>query len=66
MPFKKNVVGIDFIVFLRYILLGVNIMERDYDDRTVLHVAASEGNENILKFLLKKWNEVTGQFRFNA
>lgn len=41
-------------------------MERDYDDRTVLHVAASEGNENILKFLLKKWNEVTGQFRFNA
>lgn len=66
MPFKKKRCGNRFHRFLRYILLGVNIMERDYDDRTVLHVAASEGNENILKFLLKKWNEVTGQFRFNA
>ncbi|VDK69388.1 unnamed protein product [Anisakis simplex] len=41
----------------RYILLGVSIHERDYDERTVLHIAAAEGNEYILKFLLERWKE---------
>ncbi|VDK27820.1 unnamed protein product [Gongylonema pulchrum] len=39
------------------LLLGANIAGRDYDDRTVLHVAAANGNENVLKFLLKRWQE---------
>ncbi|KAK6114626.1 Ankyrin repeats (many copies) family protein [Brugia pahangi] len=41
----------------RYLLLGASIAERDYDDRTVLHVAAAHGNENVLKFLLQRWQE---------
>ncbi|MCP9265100.1 Glutaminase kidney isoform, mitochondrial [Dirofilaria immitis] len=41
----------------RYLLLGASIAERDYDDRTVLHVAAAHGNENVLKFLLQRWLE---------
>uniref|UniRef100_A0A183CVD5 glutaminase n=1 Tax=Gongylonema pulchrum TaxID=637853 RepID=A0A183CVD5_9BILA len=41
----------------RYLLLGASIAERDYDDRTVLHVAAAHGNESVLKFLLERWQE---------
>ncbi|VDN07422.1 unnamed protein product [Thelazia callipaeda] len=44
----------------RYLLLGVSIYERDYDDRTVLHVAAAQGNNNVLKFLLQRWYENPG------
>lgn len=47
----------------RYLLLGAGIAERDYDDRTVLHVAASHGNENVLKFLLQRWQESPGKNR---
>uniref|UniRef100_A0A0N5A8W9 glutaminase n=1 Tax=Syphacia muris TaxID=451379 RepID=A0A0N5A8W9_9BILA len=39
------------------ILLGANIHERDYDQRTVLHLAAAEGNERLLEFLLHRWKE---------
>ncbi|KAK0405514.1 hypothetical protein QR680_018032 [Steinernema hermaphroditum] len=39
----------------RYILKGYRLDEADYDDRTVLHVAASEGLPHILHYLLEKW-----------
>lgn len=47
---------------LRYILLGVSIYERDYDERTVLHIAAAEGNVSVLKFLLERWEENPGEY----
>ncbi|KAK6012001.1 ankyrin repeat protein, partial [Ostertagia ostertagi] len=37
--------------------MGMNIHERDYDNRTALHVAASEGDPVCLKYLLSKWKE---------
>ncbi|KHN75142.1 Putative glutaminase 3 [Toxocara canis] len=47
----------DISAIQRYILLGVSIHERDYDERTVLHIAAAEGNDFVLKFLLERWKE---------
>ncbi|KJH52523.1 glutaminase [Dictyocaulus viviparus] len=47
----------DISTIKRYLLLGIDIHERDYDDRTVLHVAASEGDSSCLKYLLSKWRE---------
>uniref|UniRef100_A0A915A1K9 Glutaminase n=1 Tax=Parascaris univalens TaxID=6257 RepID=A0A915A1K9_PARUN len=47
----------DISAIQRYILLGVSIYERDYDERTVLHIAAAEGNASVLKFLLERWEE---------
>jgi len=45
----------DIPTMKRQILLGCQLEEKDYDDRTVLHVAASEGNEDALTFLLSRW-----------
>uniref|UniRef100_A0A1I7ZXF7 glutaminase n=1 Tax=Steinernema glaseri TaxID=37863 RepID=A0A1I7ZXF7_9BILA len=39
----------------RYLLKGYRLDEIDYDDRTVLHVAASEGLPHILHYLLENW-----------
>uniref|UniRef100_A0A915A1K8 Glutaminase n=1 Tax=Parascaris univalens TaxID=6257 RepID=A0A915A1K8_PARUN len=36
----------DISAIQRYILLGVSIYERDYDERTVLHIAAAEDPED--------------------
>uniref|UniRef100_F1L7W4 glutaminase n=1 Tax=Ascaris suum TaxID=6253 RepID=F1L7W4_ASCSU len=47
----------DISAIQRYILLGVSIHDRDYDERTVLHIAAAEGNDYVLKFLLDRWKE---------
>ncbi|VDD94493.1 unnamed protein product [Enterobius vermicularis] len=47
----------DISAIQRYLLLGANIHERDYDNRTVLHIAAAEGNERLLQFLLHRWKE---------
>ncbi|WKY01090.1 hypothetical protein Q1695_015244 [Nippostrongylus brasiliensis] len=41
----------------RYLLMGMDVHERDYEDRTALHVAASEGNIACLKYLLSRWKE---------
>uniref|UniRef100_A0A0M3HMM9 glutaminase n=1 Tax=Ascaris lumbricoides TaxID=6252 RepID=A0A0M3HMM9_ASCLU len=52
----------DISAIQRYILLGVSIYERDYDERTVLHIAAAEGNVSVLKFLLERWEENPGEY----
>jgi hypothetical protein len=39
-----------------YLECGANIMMPDYDKRTVAHIAAAEGHDNIISFLLKETN----------
>ncbi|GMT31356.1 hypothetical protein PFISCL1PPCAC_22653, partial [Pristionchus fissidentatus] len=47
----------DISAIKRFLLLGLNVHARDYDERTVLHVAASEGDQFVLEYILSKWNE---------
>ncbi|CAJ0922730.1 unnamed protein product, partial [Mesorhabditis belari] len=47
----------DIQALKRCLLIGMNIHERDYDDRTVLHVAACEANDVAIEFILTKWKE---------
>ncbi|KHJ95146.1 hypothetical protein OESDEN_04913 [Oesophagostomum dentatum] len=47
----------DISAMKRYLLMGMNIHDRDYDDRTALHVAASEGDADCLNYVLSKWKE---------
>ncbi|RCN48224.1 glutaminase A [Ancylostoma caninum] len=47
----------DISAMKRYLLMGMNIHDRDYDDRTALHVAASEGQLECLNYVLSKWKE---------
>ncbi|CAJ0575179.1 unnamed protein product, partial [Mesorhabditis spiculigera] len=47
----------DIQALKRCLLIGIHITDRDYDDRTALHIAASEGNEVALEFILSKWKE---------
>ena len=49
------------VVNFSYLLMGLNIHDRDYDDRTALHVAASEGDVACLEYLLSKWRESPGR-----
>lgn len=50
-----------FYIVLKASFVGLSIYERDYDERTVLHIAAAEGNEPVLKFLLERWNDRPGR-----
>ena len=45
---------------LSFILNGGSIDDPDYDSRTALHVAASEGNAEALQFLLSRWTASLG------
>lgn len=44
--------------------MGMNIHDRDYDERTALHVAASEGQLDCLNYVLSKWKESPGDTAF--
>ncbi|KAL4218662.1 hypothetical protein ACF0H5_021251 [Mactra antiquata] len=44
----------DVTAMRRYALLGMDMSLADYDGRTALHLAAAEGHEVIVKFLLEK------------
>ncbi|VVU95304.1 Glutaminase [seawater metagenome] len=46
---KGDIAGIQ-----RLISKGVDINSEDYDKRTALHLAASEGKESVIRFLLSK------------
>ncbi|WAR22218.1 GLSK-like protein, partial [Mya arenaria] len=46
----------DVTAMRRYALLGMNMSLADYDGRTALHLAAAEGHETIVRFLLEKCN----------
>ncbi|XP_053380706.1 glutaminase kidney isoform, mitochondrial-like isoform X1 [Mercenaria mercenaria] len=46
----------DVTAMRRYSLLGMDMSLADYDGRTALHLAAAEGHETIVKFLLEKCN----------
>ena len=41
---------------LRHSLSGTDMEAHDYDKRTALHVAASEGHYDIVEFLVKNCN----------
>ena len=45
---------IESFCFYRYALIGMDMALADYDGRTALHLAAAEGHENIVRFLLEK------------
>ncbi|WP_432773313.1 glutaminase A [Francisella salimarina] len=38
----------------RAVALGVDISKGDYDKRTALHLAAAEGHEDVVKYLIRK------------
>jgi len=38
----------------RYALLGMDMSLADYDGRTAIHLAAAEGHDSIVRFLLEK------------
>lgn len=42
----------------RAVALGVDINKSDYDKRTALHLAAAEGHEDIVKYLIRKGADI--------
>lgn len=44
--------------------LGIDVNKGDYDKRTALHLAASEGNDNIVKYLIDKGADINVKDRW--
>lgn len=49
----------------RSIALGADINKGDYDKRTALHLAAAEGQDNIVKYLITKGADINVEDRWN-
>ncbi|CAI5439180.1 unnamed protein product [Caenorhabditis angaria] len=45
----------DIAAIKRFLLMGHDIHAKDYDNRSVLHLAAAEGDYQTLEYLLSKW-----------
>lgn len=45
--------------------LGVDVNKGDYDKRTALHLAAAEGQEDVVKYLINKGADVNAQDRWS-
>lgn len=48
----------------RYIALGVDVNQGDYDKRTALHLAAAEGNKEVAIYLILKGANINAQDRW--
>ena len=48
----------------RNIALGADVNKGDYDNRTALHLAAAEGQENVVKYLLDKGADANAKDRW--
>lgn len=48
----------------RSVALGADINKGDYDNRTALHLAAAEGHENVVKYLLNKGADTSTKDRW--
>ncbi|XP_022102743.1 glutaminase liver isoform, mitochondrial-like [Acanthaster planci] len=44
----------DVSVLRQYLLQGADMEQRDYDDRSALHVGAAQGHVEVVRFLLEK------------
>ncbi|XP_063722185.1 glutaminase liver isoform, mitochondrial-like isoform X3 [Symsagittifera roscoffensis] len=44
----------DISAFRRFSLQGVDLNQKDYDSRTALHIAASEGHLEVVRFLVER------------
>lgn len=50
----------------RMVLNGINPSESDYDQRTALHLAASEGHVHIVEYLLRMGADIHAKDRFGG
>ena len=46
------------------IALGADVNKSDYDNRTALHLAAAEGQEDIVKYLINRGADVNKKDRW--
>ncbi len=49
----------------RSIALGADVNKGDYDNRTALHLAAAEGQEDVVKYLLDKGADANAKDRWS-
>ena len=50
----------------RLVASGVDLSEADYDGRTGIHLAASEGHEQIVRFFISKNVNISPKDRFGG
>src|SRR3989344_3604085 len=56
----------DIYELQRLVACGVNLNDADYDGRTGIHLAASEGHEDTVKFFINKKVDVNSRDRWGG